>query len=226
MKRIVLTILMVTGLALSSRATTIQLELYNSYPLLDHDGLTPLAGDSSAGDLVQVILAGVNGSPNAPTAIGGVGGDDTLLFTLHVGEGIPASGTGLLDVFPLDYSSALVDSNYFVRFWNGDARGRWEGDTLVVDITNFRHTREFQGSRENLHLIERFRRVSEDRLEYTVTADDPTTWTRPWTVLLPMRPSEGELIEYACHEGNLSLRNILEVARDAEKAAAKAGDKP
>lgn len=112
-----------TGLALRSRATTIQLELYNSYPLLDSDGLTPLAGDSSAGDLVQVILAGPNDAVNAPTALGGVGGDDTLLFTLHVGTGIPSSGTGLLDDFPLDYSSSLVDSNFYVRFWNGDTVG-------------------------------------------------------------------------------------------------------
>ena len=102
-----------------ARGTIIQLELYNSYPLVNSDSITPLAGNSSAGDLVQVIATGPDNAIEAPSAGSGLpSGDDTVLFTLHVGTGIPSSGTGLLDAYPLDYSSALVASNFYVRFWN------------------------------------------------------------------------------------------------------------
>jgi hypothetical protein len=77
----------------------------------------------------------------------------------------------------------------------------------------------------NLKLTERYRRVNASRVELLLTIEDPTVWTKPWTVKLGMRPSEGDLIEYACHEGNYGLRNILEVARDEEKAAAATGQK-
>jgi hypothetical protein len=112
------------ALTVRSRATTIQLELYNSYPLLDSDAVTPLAGNSAAGDLVQVIKAGADDAINAPNnPTGNPSGDDSVLFTLHVGTGIPSSGTGLLDAFPLDYSSSLIDSNVYVRFWNAATVG-------------------------------------------------------------------------------------------------------
>ena len=107
-----------------------------------------------------------------------------------------------------------------IRFWNGDARGRWEGDTLVVDITNFTHKRDFQGSRENLHLIERFRRVSENRLEYTVTVEDPTTWTRPWTFMVPWKKQSdkaNQVYESTCHEGNYGMVGMLANTRAAER---------
>jgi hypothetical protein len=126
-------------------------------------------------------------------------------------------GQGFVRVVPVTASKHAPSS---VRFWNGDARGRWEGDTLVVDITNFRHTREFQGSRENLHLIERFRRVSQDRLEYTVTADDPTTWTRPWTFMVPWKkqPDKADQVyESTCHEGNYGMVGMLANTRAVEK---------
>ena len=121
-------------------------------------------------------------------------------------------------VVPLDGSPRLNDN---VRAWIGDTRGRWEGDTLVVETTNFNGKNSYRGSTTGLHLVERYTRVDEGRLELRLTVSDPTTWERPWTVLLPMRPTEGELIEYSCHEHNLSMVNILEVARDAEKAGAK-----
>jgi hypothetical protein len=121
-------------------------------------------------------------------------------------------------VIPLDGRPQLSDG---VRAWIGDTRGHWEGDTLVVETTNFNGKHSYRGSTTGLHLTERYTRVGPDRLELRLTVSDPTTWEKPWTVLLPMRPTEGELIEYACHEDNRSMFDILEVARDAEKAGAK-----
>ncbi len=123
-------------------------------------------------------------------------------------------------IVPLDGRPRLTEN---VQAWIGSSRGWWEGDTLVVETTNFNGKNNYRGSTTGLHLIERYTRVAEDRLELRLTVSDPTTWERPWTVLLPMRPTEGKLIEYACHEHNLSMVNILEVARDAETAAAAAG---
>lgn len=125
-------------------------------------------------------------------------------------------------VVPLDGRPRLNES---VNGWIGSSRGRWDGDTLVVETKNFNGKNNYRGSTTGLHLVERYTRVGQDRLELRLTVSDPTTWEKPWTVLLPMRPTEGELIEYACHEHNLSMVNILEVARDAEKAAA-AGQAP
>jgi hypothetical protein len=126
-------------------------------------------------------------------------------------------------IVPLDGRQQL---NQNVQGWIGSSRGRWEGDTLVVETTNFNGKNNYRGSTTGLHLTERYTRVGENRLELRLTVSDPTTWEKPWTVLLPMRPTEGELIEYACHEHNLSMVNILEVARDAEKAAAAKGQAP
>jgi hypothetical protein len=104
-----------------------------------------------------------------------------------------------------------------IRGYNGDARGRWEGNTLVVDTTNFSDKANYRGSRETLHLIERFTRVPEG-IRYEVTVDDSTTWTKPWTAALTLMPQpDGTLFEYACHEGNHAMRNILSAARAAEK---------
>jgi len=107
-----------------------------------------------------------------------------------------------------------------MRQWSGDSRGRWEGDTLVVDITNFTDKTAFQGSTAALHVVERFRRVSADRILYQYTVDDPATWTKPWTVEIPMLQAEGPLYEYACHEGNYGMTNTMRGARvaDQEKA--------
>jgi hypothetical protein len=126
-------------------------------------------------------------------------------------------------VVPLDGSPRLNDN---VQAWIGSSRGHWEGDTLVVETTNFNGKNNYRGSTTGLHLTERYTRVADNRLEMRLTVSDPTTWEKPWTVLLPMRPTEGELIEYACHEANLSMFNLLEVARDAEKAAAAKGQAP
>jgi hypothetical protein len=104
-----------------------------------------------------------------------------------------------------------------IRQWMGDSRGRWEGDTLVVDTRNLRGA--FRASSEMMHLVERFTRVDADSLLYEFTVDDPKTWTRPWTVQVPMTKSQEPMFEYACHEGNYSMENVLAGARAQEKAA-------
>ncbi len=108
-----------------------------------------------------------------------------------------------------------------VRQWSGDSRGRWEGTTLVVDTTNFADTREDTWGSKNLHLVERFTRVDADTINYQATLEDPTTWTRPWTVALPLtKDPEGSVgvFEYACHEGNYAMVGILGGARAEERA--------
>jgi len=112
-----------------------------------------------------------------------------------------------------------------LRAWMGDPRGHWEGDTLVIDTINFTDKTSFRGSGANLHLVERFTRIDADTLEYRFTADDPTTWTRPWTVAYPMVKTDGPIYEYACHEGNYGLKDILSGARSEEKAAEDATKK-
>jgi len=114
-----------------------------------------------------------------------------------------------------------------VRQWMGDARGRWEGETLVVETTNFRpegtaHPLRTAGRLdaidENLHLIERLTRVDEDTLNYEFTINDPTAFTKPWTASYPLTKSRDQIFEYACHEGNYSMPTILRGARAQEKA--------
>jgi hypothetical protein len=123
-------------------------------------------------------------------------------------------------VIPLDGRPRVTGKGNTARNYLGESRGWFEGDTLVVETTNFGTKTNYRGANVNLKLTERYRRVNANRVELLLTVEDPTVWTKPWTVKLGMRPSEGDLIEYACHEGNYGLRNILEVARDEDKAAA------
>ena len=108
-----------------------------------------------------------------------------------------------------------------IRQWAGDSRGRWEGDTLVVETRNFNDKTAFRGSSAALRVIERFTRVSADTIRYEFTVDDPTTWTKPWSAEIPMVQTEGRPYEYACHEGNYGIVNILMGARVADKEAAE-----
>jgi hypothetical protein len=102
--------------------------------------------------------------------------------------------------------------------WEGDSRGHWEGQTLVVDTTNFSVRNNFMGSSDRLHLVERFTRVALDRIDYELTIDDPTTWTTPWTAVIRLKRSPERLFEYACHEGNYEiLRDIFAGARAADR---------
>jgi hypothetical protein len=105
-----------------------------------------------------------------------------------------------------------------VRQWKGDSRGHWEGETLVVETTNFSDKSPFRGSSENMKLTERFRRLDADNLLYQFTVNDPATWERPWTVEIPVTKSQGHLFEYACHEGNYGMAGALAGARAEEKA--------
>ena len=121
-------------------------------------------------------------------------------------------------IIPLD-GRPHIDAG--IRQWLGDARGRWEGDTLVIETTNFNGKHNFNGSREGLHLVERIRRVDADNLDWQWTITDASVYSQPWTGSLPLTSTEGPLFEYACHEGNYGLYNILAGAR-VEEARAQA----
>jgi hypothetical protein len=118
-------------------------------------------------------------------------------------------------VIPVDGSSHLPQS---IRQYTGDSRGRWDGRTLVIDTTNFLRETSFRGSSANLHLVEKLTRVDRDTLLYEFTVDDAKTWTRPWTAVVPMTRVDSPIYEYACHEGNYAMRNILSGARAQENA--------
>ena len=114
-----------------------------------------------------------------------------------------------------------------LRKWMGDSIGQWDGDTLVVDTTNFTAKTKFRGSGEQLHVIERFTRTDANTLLYRFTVEDPTTWDRPWSGEYPWVGTNENLYEYACHEANYALEGVLKGARfgEAQPAAAK-GAKP
>ena len=137
-------------------------------------------------------------------------------------------GQGWQRIIPITDRPHLPSS---VRQWWGDSRGRWEGNTLVVDVTNFSPKTDFQGSRENLHLVERWTRIDADTLEYVVTIDDPTTWTRSWTVKqeFTKQPDQANRVykEPRCHEGNYGMPALLAGSRAEERAfAEKRGPDP
>ncbi len=100
-----------------------------------------------------------------------------------------------------------------IRQWNGDSRGRWEGDTLVVETTNFSPKSYYRGAAEGLHLVERFTRTGPDTLAYRVTLSDPATWAAPWTAEVPLQRRDQPIWEFACHEGNRSIVGMLRTAR-------------
>jgi hypothetical protein len=124
-------------------------------------------------------------------------------------------------VIPVDGRPHLPSS---LRQWLGDSRGRWDGDTLVIETTNFTDKSSFSGSivarggsTANMHLVEKLTRVADDTLLYEFTVSDADTWTRPWTVELPMARTTEQIFEYACHEGNYAMPNMLKGARMAEQ---------
>jgi hypothetical protein len=105
-----------------------------------------------------------------------------------------------------------------IRQWLGDSVGHYEGATLIVDTTNFTGKTNFRGTGEGLHLTERFTHAGADTLVYEFTVDDPSTFTKPWTAVLPMTKTDDRIFEYACHEGNHALEDILRGARYQERA--------
>lgn len=118
---------------------------------------------------------------------------------------------------PLDARGQSPDAT---RQWRGMSRGYWEGETLVVETTNFNGKIPFRGSSDQMRVVERFMRVAEDRIDYTFMVEDEATWTRPWTAVMPLLKTRGPLFEHACHEGNYGLANTLAGAR-AEEARAQ-----
>ena len=118
-------------------------------------------------------------------------------------------------IIPLDGRPHLPQH---IRQWLGDSRGRWEGNTLVVDTTNFTDLTPFPGA-QNLHVVERITRADEDTLLYQFTVEDPGYWTRPWSGEVLIKKMKGQLYEYACHEANYGLANTLRGARVAEAEA-------
>jgi len=122
-------------------------------------------------------------------------------------------------LIPTDPSRPHLGSK--IRQWNGDSRGHWEGNTLVVETTNFNDRTRFRNSTPALKVIEKFTRTDADTVDYTFTVDDPNTWTRPWTASVPLRKVPGPIYEYACHEGNYGLPNILRAQRVEDARAAR-----
>jgi hypothetical protein len=106
------------------------------------------------------------------------------------------------------------------RQWTGISRGRWEGNTLVVETTNFNGKNPFRGGSENMKVTERFTRTSDDSIIYRFTIEDESTWAKPWTAEMPMKKTQGPIFEFACHETNYGIANILAGAREDEKKAA------
>jgi len=133
---------------------------------------------------------------------------DTVVFMhemIHDARVVPITGQAHLD-----------DA---VRQLHGDSRGHWEGDTLVIETTNYSTDASFQGASDGLHMVERLTRVGPVTLNYEVTITDPTVWTKPWTALIPLMHSAEPLFEYACHEGNIGMAGILSGHRAEERAA-------
>jgi hypothetical protein len=161
-----------------------------------------------------LILQGA-GPPITPTAYNNnvqiVQGTGYVALLIEMGHEVR--------IIPTDGRPHLPSS---VRLWKGDSRGRWEGDTLVVETTNFSDKNSYRGAGENLKLTERFRRADADTLIYQFTINDPSTWETPWTVEIPVTKSKGQLFEYACHEGNYGMMGALSGARVEDKAAEEA----
>jgi hypothetical protein len=119
-------------------------------------------------------------------------------------------------IIPLDGSDHGT-----VRRWAGDSRGHWDGETLVVETTNFLRDTAARGSSRDSHLVERFRRLDDDTVLYEFTFEDPTSFTQPWTAAMPLRRTDGTLFEYACHEGNIGMHGIMAGARKLDTQAVR-----
>ena len=182
-------------------------------------GQRPPSGPEDLSNPLRCITYGI-------PKLGGNSANNSYFQILQTPGYVVLSGEVIHDVrlIPLDGRSHLSQA---VRQWHGDSRGRWEGTTLVVDTTNFAPQSDFMGSAENLHLVERFRRTAADTLEYEITLDDPTTWTKPWTAMIRLRRTPIPLYEDACHEGNFyTMEGMLRGARAEERRAREAATQP
>jgi hypothetical protein len=167
------------------------------------------------------------------------GPEDIALGERCITGSVPMLGAGYNNYYQIVQTPAYVGINMEMRhdtrivpvanrphlknvhLWLGDPVGRWDGDTFVVDTTNFRNDSPMAqgGATENTHLIERFTRVTPDTLKYEVTLEDPSTWTKPWTAVLFLKSTNDQIYEYACHEGNEAMTGTLNGARVQEKLA-------
>ena len=154
------------------------------------------AGAADTGNAFRCISWGV------PRLGGRYGAGDLSYYEIVQAPGyvvITAEAGHEARIIPIDGRPHLRSG---IRQWNGDSRGRWDGNTLVVETTNFSPKSFFMGATDSLHVVERFTRTAPDRIEHVITVTDPTTWTRPWTAMMPLRGRQEPLFEYACHEGN------------------------
>jgi hypothetical protein len=182
---------------------------YNLLSINRHDG--PEDGASA----VRCLTAGLPGVGNQRThRIVQTPGGVAMFYDVGQGQGWQRN-------IVMDGSPHLPAS---IRQWYGDSRGHWEGNTLVIDVTNFTAKTDFQGSRDNLHLVERWTRTGPNALEYVVTIDDPTVWTKPWKVTMDLtrQSDQANRIYYEprCNEGNYALPGLLRGARMADAAYA------
>jgi hypothetical protein len=162
--------------------------------------------------IVRCLVWPTSGPPMLPTAYNN-------FYQIVQGPGYVGILTEMIHdmrIIPLDGRPHLPAN---IRQWMGDSHGRWEGDTLIVDTTNFTDKTNLSGSDQNLHVIERFTRTAESTIRYEFTIDDPTAFTRVWKGEVPLMKASGPIYEYACHEGNYAMEGILKGARAQEKAA-------
>jgi hypothetical protein len=138
-------------------------------------------------------------------------------FEITQGPGVVALRSEMIHDVRIFSSDGGPHISPAIRQYHGDSRARWDGDTLVVDTTNYVANATRVGATDTLHTTEKFRRVAEDTLEYSVTFDDPSVWSRPWTLMIPLKMTGERMFEYACHEGNYGLPAILRGAREQEK---------
>jgi hypothetical protein len=182
-------------------------------------GQRPPAGPEDLSNFVRCITFGM------PRLGGNAASYNSYYQILQTAGYVVLVGEVIHDarIIPLDGHPHRPPS---IRQWEGDSRGRWEGNTLVVDTTNFSPNSNFMGSAENLHVVERLTRVAPGTIDYEITLNDPTTWTKPWTAMIHLKETQDKMFEYACHEGNYhTMTGILAGARAEEKASEEAAAK-
>ena len=205
------------------QVASLDADLPGARPVLYRAGGIGADGPEDRGVGVRCILGFNSGPPMMPSGYN----NNMQLFQTPDHVVVLTEMVHDARIIPLDGRAHLPED---VQQWNGDSRGHWDGDTLVVETTNFTgKTASFNdnittaiGTGVTLHLTERFTRVDAETLLYEYTIDDPTAFTRPFTVAQPMRKNSGQIFEYACHEGNYGMTNMLTGARIQEQAAADA----
>jgi hypothetical protein len=168
-------------------------------------------------DLALRIRCITRGLPLVPTP------NNNFFRIVQSGESVAILGEMMNEVrlIPLDGRPHISPA---IRNYMGDSRGHWDGNTLVVDTTNYRGKDDFYGADDNFRLTERFTRTGPDTILYQFTVDDPTAYTKPWSAEVPMRRSEEGIFDYECQEGNYAMTDILAGARAQEKAAEQRGN--